>query len=115
MSSSSTCSCGKSAVALALLVPFSAAIVSFSYYVSSLRPRLVVGLSSAALVGSYLWDILVVLFGWPSALRSVSVFYLYGMPLTNGVDWPKTAALIAAAAFLGGAGSLAFSNRDVSR
>jgi ABC-2 type transport system permease protein len=106
---------GKAALALALLIPFSAAVVSFSYLVSSVHPRMVVGLGSTVLVGSYLWDILVVLFGWPSALRDVSVFYLYGMPLINGVDWLKTAALIVVAVALAGAGSRAFDRRDIAR
>jgi ABC-2 type transport system permease protein len=106
---------GDALLALVLLLPFSAAIVSFGYCASSLRPQLVVGVGAAALLASYLLDILAALFGWPNAVRSLSVFYLYGNPLTDGIDWASTGALVALAVLFASAGSLAFNNRDISR
>ncbi len=103
------------AVALMLLLPLSAVVLAFGYFVSSTYPRLVVGAGAAILLISYFIEILVPLFGWPSELQYVSVFHLYGRPLLDGPDWPSTAGLLAATVVFGAAGSVGFSRRDITR
>jgi hypothetical protein len=55
------------------------------------------------------------LFDWPNSVRSISVFYLYGTPLTDGIDWSSTAALIALAAGFAAAGAVLYRRRDIVR
>src|SRR5262249_40189188 len=106
---------GPVAVALLLLLPVAAAVVSFGYLVAAWRPTLVVSVTAPVLLASYLLDLLVPLFGAPAFLRDVSIFHLYGTPLTSGPDWPATLALVLASIAFLIAGSIAFQRRDISR
>jgi ABC-2 type transport system permease protein len=102
-------------VALVLLLPLSAVVIAFGYFVSSTYPRLVVGAGATILLISYFIEILVPLFGWPNELQYLSVFHLYGRPLLDGPDWPSAGALVAATLVLGAAGSHRFTRRDIAR
>lgn len=103
------------ALSLLLLVPLATTVLAFGYFMAGAQPRLVVGVGAALLVGSYFIELLVTLFGWPSALSYASVFHLYGRPLLDGPDWPSTLALLAMTGVLAAAGSASFNRRDISR
>jgi ABC-2 type transport system permease protein len=102
-------------LALALLVPLAGVVAAFGFAVSAWRPGPVAAIVAPALAISFFLDLLAPLFDLPDALRNLSVFRLYGQPLIAGVDWGRTAVLIALVALFTLAGSLAFARRDIAK
>ena len=79
------------------------------------RPRATVALLAALAMASYLIEQFAPLFGWPPWIENLSLFALYGHPLTGEVDWMRIGALFS----IGMVGSLAalvaMRRRDVGR
>ncbi|MHB8576934.1 MAG: hypothetical protein ACYDCQ_16595, partial [Dehalococcoidia bacterium] len=99
---------GRAIGAMALLVPLAGAVAAFGYAVSAWRPGPVAAVLGAVLALSYFLDLLAPLFNFPDAARYLSVFHLYGQPLSSGVSWGGVVALLVVIAVCLVIGTLAF-------
>ena len=98
-----------------LLLPFGLAFGAVGAALTSAIPRAAVLVLSALAVASYFLDQLAPVFRWPSWVRDLSIFHLYGTPLTTGVYWTGLWALLAVV-FLGMTIGVAnMGRRDVGR
>jgi putative exporter of polyketide antibiotics len=78
-----------------LLVPFCLTFAAAGAVGSSWRPRATVGLLAGLAVLSYFaWELGPIL-NWPTWVRRLSVFQLYGTPLTGGIFWGGLWAMLA--------------------
>ena len=79
------------------------------------RPRTTVIVLGAVAVASYFLQELAPLFAWPAWVADLSLYALYGNPLSGKVDWARSAALVA----IGAVGSVvalaAMRRRDIGR
>ena len=103
------------ALATALLVPFGLAFGSLGTALAGWIPRATVLLLSGYAVVSYFLTQFVPLFRWPQWVANVSIFYLYGTPLTTGVYWTGFWVLMAIIAIAMTIGLLSFQRRDLGR
>ncbi len=96
-----------------LLVPFTLVFAVFGALLATRLPRATVGLLSAFAFASYFALQLAPIFRWPAWAQDLSVFKLYGQPLTDGVDLTGLAIMlmIVAVGFI--ASALIFERRDV--
>lgn len=78
-------------------------------------PRATVFLLSAYAVSAYFVTQLAPLFKWPAWTEDLSVFYLYGTPLTTGVYWTGFSVLMAVIGISMAIGLFSFQRRDVGR
>ena len=106
---------GPIALATALLLPFGLAFGSLGAALAGWIPRATVLLLSGYAVVSYFLTQFVPLFRWPQWVENVSIFYLYGTPLTTGVYWTGFWVLIAIIAIAMTVGLLSFERRDLGR
>lgn len=79
---------GRFVLATALLVPMALAFGALGAALIARVPRLAVPVLSALAVAGYFLLQLGPLFKWPDWALDLSVFRLYGNPLTEGVNWP---------------------------
>jgi len=81
----------------------------------SWRPRTTVIVLGAVAIASYLLQEFTPLFEWPTWVADLSLYALYGNPLSGTVDWARSAALFG----IGAAGSAiavaAMRQRDIGR
>jgi len=103
------------ALATALLLPFGLAFGSLGAALAGWIPRVTVLLLSGYAVVSYFLTQFVPLFRWPQWVANVSIFYLYGTPLTTGVYWTGFWVLMAIIAIAMTIGLLSFQRRDLGR
>ena len=77
------------------------------------RPRMTVTLLGAVAVTSYFVQTLAPLFDWPGWVSDLSIYALYGNPVSRSVDFARSGALVG----IGIVGSLvalaAMSRRDI--
>ena len=104
---------GALTVASLLLVPFGLSFAAIGAVLASRAPRATVAVLVTYTFLSYLITQLGPLLRWPDWALKLSVFNLYGAPLTNGVDW--TGLWITLAITIGGfaVGALLMQRRDV--
>jgi ABC-2 type transport system permease protein len=102
-------------VAVALLALPAWVMAAFGYAVSAWQPRAVAAITGIVLAASFFLDLLAPVLGLPDALRELSVFRLYGQPLTEGARWGGVAVMLGLVALftLGGGG--AFARRDIAK
>jgi len=99
------------ATALVVLIPF--AFAAIGQLLAVWRPRASVVLLSTLAVVSYFLVEFVPLFQWPQWVANLSLFSLYGMPMSGAVNWSGIAGL-AGAGVAGTIGALfAVQRRDV--
>ena len=79
------------------------------------RPGLAVGITGAGIVVMYFLDALAAIFNWPEAVRTLSVFYLYGRPVVAGVTWSNVVLLTALTLALVAASLVGFQRRDIAK
>ena len=103
------------ALATALLLPFGLAFGSLGAALAGWIPRVTVLLLSGYAVVSYFLTQFVPLFRWPQWVANLSIFYLYGTPLTTGVYWTGFWVLMAIIAIAMTIGLLSFQRRDLGR
>jgi ABC-2 type transport system permease protein len=77
------------------------------------RPRLAVVALGVVAIFSYFDVQLAPLFDWPDWVENLSIYALYGDPMTADADWPKIAALVATGALASVVSLYAFQRRDV--
>jgi len=84
---------GRFALWTALILAVVFALAAVGHLVASWRPRVAVIALSAVAVSSYFIQELGPLFDWPEAVRNLSVYSLYGTPMTE-VSWSGIAGLL---------------------
>ena len=96
-----------------VLVPFGVSFAAIGAVLAGRVPRATVAVLTAFAFGSYLLTELGPLLRWPAWALRLSIFSLYGAPLSGGVDW--TGLWIMSAVTLMGfaAGAVLMQRRDV--
>jgi ABC-2 type transport system permease protein len=97
------------------LLPFGLTFGACGAALAGQAPRVAVTLLSAYAVASYLLSQLGPLFGWPGWVTNLSVFQLYGTPLSSGVDWSGLWALIGIMLLGFAAALMTMERREVGR
>ncbi len=106
---------GPLALATILLVPLALSYGALGALIITRAPRVAMGvLSMIAALGFYL-PLLVPLFRWPDWVNDLSLFHLYGTPLTTGVYWTGLWIMLGIIVIGFGGATLAMSRREVGR
>ncbi len=106
---------GPLVLATVLLVPLALTYGALGALIITRVPRVAMGvLAMLAVLGFYL-PILVPLFQWPDWVNDLSLFHLYGTPLTTGVFWTGLWIMLGIIVAGFGGATLAMSRRDVGR
>jgi ABC-2 type transport system permease protein len=108
-----TIEAGSLTVASLLLIPFGMSFAAIGAVLASQAPRAAVAVLATYTFISYLLTELGPLLKWPDWALKLSVFSLYGTPLTSGVDW--TGLWFMSAITVGGfaIGAILMQRRDV--
>lgn len=104
---------GRVALAAALLLTIPFAFGSIGQLVAVSRPRAAVVALSAVAVFSYFVQQFAPLFQWPDWVANLSLYTLYGMPMSGEVSWGGVATLVAIGAAATVASMAALRQRDV--
>ena len=103
---------GRVALAAALLLTIPFALGSIGQLVSASRPRVAVVALSAVAVFSYFVQQFVPLFGWPDWVANLSLYTLYGTPMSGDIKWAGVAGLVGIGAVATAASLVALRRRD---
>lgn len=106
---------GRMAVATALLVLLGLTFGGLGALVIARLPRVAVPLLAVLALGGYLMLSLGPLFKWPEWVLDLSLFHLYGAPLTSGVYWTGLWSMVAVTVAGFGVGLVAMRFREVGR
>lgn len=106
---------GRMAVATALLVLLGLTFGGLGALVIARLPRVAVPLLAVLALGGYLMLSLGPLFKWPEWVLDLSLFHLYGAPLTSGVYWTGVWSMVAVTVAGFGIGLVAMRFREVGR
>jgi ABC-2 type transport system permease protein len=77
------------------------------------RPGLALPVTSALVAVMFVLDLFAPVFDLPEAVVNLSIFHLYGTPLTEGIKWGSMIVLSAAALMLSGVSVVGFQRRDI--
>jgi ABC-2 type transport system permease protein len=108
-----TLNAGRVALAAALLLTIPFAFGSIGQFVAASRPRLAVVALSAVAVISYFVQQFVPLFGLPEWVANLSLYTLYGTPMSGEIRWSGVAGLVGIGAVATAASLVALRRRDV--
>ncbi|HLJ67092.1 MAG TPA: ABC transporter permease subunit [Chloroflexota bacterium] len=106
---------GDLAVASVALLPFVLSFAAIGAALTSLVPRAAIAVLATIAFLSYLITEGGPLFKWPDWVMKLSVFSLYGTPLTRGIYWTGFWILLAITVAGFGAATLLMERRDVGR
>jgi ABC-2 type transport system permease protein len=104
---------GRVALAATLLLTIPFAFGSIGQFVSASRPRVAVVALSAVAVFSYFVQQFVPLFGWPDWVANLSLYTLYGTPMSGDIKWAGVAGLVGIGTVATAASLVALRRRDV--
>ena len=104
---------GRVALAAALLLTIPFAFGSIGQFVSASRPRIAVVALSAVAVFSYFVQQFVPLFDLPDWVANLSLYTLYGTPMSGDIKWAGVAGLVGIGAVATAASLVALRRRDV--
>jgi ABC-2 type transport system permease protein len=104
---------GDLTIASLLLIPLGFGFAAMGAAPASWVPRQAVGVLAAVAFLSFLLTETGPLLKWPDGILKLSVFSLYGTPLTSGVDWTGLWILLAVVAVGFGAATALIQQRDV--
>ncbi|HEV8653984.1 MAG TPA: ABC transporter permease subunit [Candidatus Limnocylindria bacterium] len=104
---------GRVALAAALLLTIPFAFGSIGQFISASRPRIAVVALSTVAVFSYFVQQFVPLFGWPEWVANLSLYTLYGMPMSGEIRWGGVAGLVGIGAVATAASLMALRRRDI--
>ncbi len=104
---------GRVALAAALLLTIPFAFGAIGQFISASRPRIAVGALSAIAVFSYFVQQFSPLFGWPDWVANLSLYNLYGMPMSGDIRWGGVAGLVGIGAVATALSLAALRRRDV--
>ena len=79
------------------------------------RPRTTVIVLGAVAIAGYFLQEFAPLFGWPPWVGDLSLYTLYGNPVSGAVDWPRLGALVGIGAVGSAIGVAAMRRRDIGR
>jgi putative exporter of polyketide antibiotics len=96
---------------LSITIPF--AFGSIGQLVAASRPRAAVVALSAVAVFSYFVQQFAPLFEWPDWVANLSLYTLYGMPMTGEINWAGVAGLVGIGAAATVASMAALRRRDI--
>ena len=104
---------GKLALATALVVTIPFAFSALGQLVAVWRPRLAVVLLSTLSALSYLVLQFTPLFQWPEWIANLSLYSLFGMPMSGVVNWSGIVGLVGVGLAATAGSLVAFQRRDV--
>lgn len=104
---------GRVALAAALLLTIPFAFGSIGQFISASRPRIAVVALSAVAVFSYFVQQFVPLFGWPDWVANLSLYTLYGTPMSGDIKWGGVAGLLGVGVVATAASLVALRRRDI--
>jgi ABC-2 type transport system permease protein len=104
---------GRVALAAALLLTIPFAFGSIGQLVAASRPRTAVVALSTVAVFSYFVQQFAPLFGWPDWVADLSLYTLYGTPMSGDIRWGGVAGLVAIGAIATVGSLAALQRRDV--
>ncbi len=104
---------GHVALATALLLTIAFAFGAIGQLVSAWRPRIAVIALSAVAVFSYFIQEFAPLFEWPDWVANLSLYNLYGMPMSGEIKWGGAAGLVGIGVVATAASLVAMRRRDV--
>ncbi len=104
---------GKLALATALVVTIPFAFSAIGQLVAVWRPRVSVVLLSTLAAVSYLVLQFTPLFQWPEWIANLSLYSLFGMPMSGEVNWAGIAGLVGVGLAATVGSLIAFQRRDV--
>ena len=104
---------GSLTVASLVLIPFGLSFAAIGAVLASRAPRAAVGALTAYAFVSYISSELGPLLKWPDWALRLSVFKLYGTPLTSGVDWTGLWIMVAVTIIGFGLATVLMQRRDV--
>lgn len=104
---------GRVALAATLLLTIPFAFGSIGQFVSASRPRIAVVALSTVAVFSYFVQQFVPLFGWPDWVANLSLYTLYGTPMSGDIKWAGVAGLVGIGIVATAASLVALRRRDV--
>jgi ABC-2 type transport system permease protein len=104
---------GKLALASALVVTIPFAFSAIGQLIAVWRPRLSVVLLSTVAVVSYLLLQFTPLFQWPEWVANLSLYSLFGTPMSGEVNWRGIAGLVGVGLAATAGALVAFQRRDI--
>jgi ABC-2 type transport system permease protein len=104
---------GRVAIATALLLTIPFAFGSIGQLVSAARPRIAVIALTTVAVFSYFVQQFAPLFEWPDWVANLSLYTLYGMPMSGEIRWAGVVGLVGIGAVATVASLAALRRRDV--
>ena len=104
---------GRVALAAVLLLTIPFAFGSIGQLASASRPRIAVVALSAVAVFSYFVQQFVPLFGWPDWVANLSLYTLFGTPMSGDIKWAGVAGLVGIGVVATAASLVALRRRDV--
>jgi ABC-2 type transport system permease protein len=105
---------GSLTLASLVLIPFGLSFAAIGAVLASRAPRAAVGALTAYAFVSYISSELGPLLKWPDWALRLSVFKLYGTPLTSGVDWTGLWIMVAVTVIGFGLATVLMQRRDVA-
>lgn len=102
---------------LAALLPVVMVIVAFGLCLATWfrRPSYALYITIALVAVMYFFEILARIFRLPDAALNISVFHLYGRPLTEGIKWGGLLALVAATIIFVAGSLVGLQRRDIAK
>jgi ABC-2 type transport system permease protein len=103
--------------ALVTIIPPAFAVAAFGLCLATWlkRPGAAVPITIAVVVVMFFLEILAPILNLPTFVLNLSVFYLYGRPLTDGVNWGGIIALVVASLALAAVSLVGFNRRDIAK
>ena len=103
--------------ALVTIIPPAFAVAAFGLCLAAWlkRPGAAVPITIGVVVVMFFLEFLAPILNLPESVLNISVFHLYGRPLTDGVNWGGIAALVVASLALAAGSLVGFNRRDIAK
>jgi ABC-2 type transport system permease protein len=108
---------GKVVGALAAVIPLAFVVATFGLCVATWlkRPSVAVPMTISIVIIMFFAEILGTILNLPEAAMNISIFHLYGRPLTEGVRWGATLGLTIASILLLAGSLVGLNRRDIAK
>jgi ABC-2 type transport system permease protein len=108
---------GQALLALLAAVPLGLVVAAFGLLVATWlkRPGAAVPITVAVVVVMFFLQLFGPVFELPEAVLNLSIFQLYGRPLTDGIEWGWIGALAAAALAFAAGSLVGLQRRDIAK
>ncbi len=107
---------GRVVAGLVAAVPLGLVVLAFGLGLAAWLPRPggAVGITTALVVVMFFLDVLAPVFNLPDAVLNLSIFHLYGRPLTQAIGWGGLLAITLVACALAAWSLIGFGRRDIA-